>query len=82
MTQKIVSLGGTKNVVTTPQQTTTLTQVTLIRIVDNPSEKFVRAFIEEIGNPITLWEGDAYDSIGDWTQAKADKQLAALINAM
>jgi hypothetical protein len=77
-----LSLGGSKSVVTRPQETTTLTGVTIVRLVDRPSDKVVNAFTEEFPNPIALWTDADYDSIGDWTQAQAEARLVSLINAM
>ena len=79
---KTVDLGQSKNITVQPARTVTATSVTVGRLVDNPSEKRVVAFIRELGNPLVLWEGDAYDSAGDWTQAQADAKIKALILAM
>jgi len=31
---------------------------------------------------VVLWEGEAYDTIGDWTTAQANARLVEIINAM
>ena len=77
-----VSLGATKNVTVRQAESITLSEVTVLRWVDRPSDKVVLAFVQEINNPITLWEGSAYDLIGDWTEAQANTRLAEVINAM
>lgn len=77
-----LSLGTTKNVTVRPAETTSLTEVTVLRWVDRPSDKVVVAFVKELANPIVLWEGDAYDSAGDWTEAQASTRLIQVINAM
>jgi|WetSurMetagenome_2_1015567.scaffolds.fasta_scaffold1017994_1 hypothetical protein len=75
---------STPTVITLPQAkiitpAVSATAVTLERIVDIPAAKVVRAFIKELNRPLILWEGDAYDSIGDWTQAQANARVIALI---
>lgn len=54
-----------------------VSEVTLQRLVDLPGQKIVRAFVKELPNPITLWEGAAYDEAGDWTQVMAEARLKA-----
>lgn len=56
-----------------------VTHVSLSRIVDLPQEKIVRAFFEEIPQPLVLWEGDAYDAIGNWTQDQANARVLELL---
>lgn len=46
-----------------------------ISYVDNPKNKIVRATIYKIPTPLTLWQGDDYDAVGDWTQAQAEARL-------
>jgi hypothetical protein len=41
-------------------------EITIEEIVDNNSRKEVKAYTEELGI-VTLWSGDAYDTIGQWT---------------
>ena len=77
-----VSLGSTQNVVVTPAKTISLSEVNVNRWSDNPSTKKVTAFIKELNNPVVLWEGEAYDTIGDWTTAQANARLVEIINAM
>lgn len=77
-----VDLGQSKAITVQPARTVTATSVTVGRLVDNPGEKRVVAFIRELGNPLVLWEGDAYDAAGDWTQAQANAKIKALILAM
>ena len=35
-------------------------------------------FINELREPIILWEDDAYDAIGEWTNADVDARLKAI----
>ena len=47
-------------------------------MVDLPKKKIVRAFVEEIEGPITLWEGAAYDAAGQWTDSDVQARLTQL----
>ena len=55
-------------------------ELTIDRIIDTPSRKEVVAFIREIPRPIKLWEGAAYDAIGDWTQAQAEARILEVLS--
>jgi hypothetical protein len=43
--------------------------------------KLVRCFVEELEQPITLWEGSAYDAIGQWTDTDVTNRLNELYNS-
>lgn len=49
------------------------------QIVDMPEQKKVLAFFNGLMKPLTLWEADAYDEIGDWTQQQANTRLQELL---
>jgi hypothetical protein len=49
------------------------------QLVDMPEQKKVLAFFNGIFKPLPLWEDDAYDAIGDWTQAQAEARLLELL---
>lgn len=68
-----------KEVTVTPA--VTVSSVTVERLVDLPGQKIVRAFVKEIRKPLVLWEGDAYDKAGDWTQSQANARILAIIAA-
>ena len=55
--------------------------LTIERIVDLPGQRIVRAFARELNQPVVLWQGDAYDKIGDWTQALANARILEIVNA-
>jgi len=61
-----------------PAETKTLTELTIIRIVDLPVEKIVRAFVKELQAPIVLWEGAAYDAAGQWTDSDVTARILVL----
>lgn len=66
------------NVVIQQEQIVEFTEINIHRIVDISDRKIVFAFLEQIGE-LTLWEGSAYDSIGDWTQAQAEARIIELL---
>jgi hypothetical protein len=58
-------------------------QITLaeldITIIDNAKRKSCLAWVRPCPYPLTLWSGDAYDAVGDYTQAQVEaKTLEAL----
>lgn len=73
-----ITLSNPKKVVLQEEKSKTVSTLTLSRVVDLPKKKMVRAFVEEIDGPITLWEGDAYDTIGQWTDADVQAKLTQL----
>jgi hypothetical protein len=52
-----------------------------ISFMDRPTHKFVIARIHAALDPFVLWQGAAYDTIGDWTQAQAETRILELLNA-
>ena len=70
-----------KAVVIQEQVTTTVTSVNLDFIIDQQEQKKVLAVVSIEGRrkEIILWEGDAYDTIGDWTQAQAEARIIVLL---
>ena len=71
-----VKLDSKKTVVVAPAVTKDIEKLTVVRIVDLPVEKKVRAFVRELGRPIELptLSGENY---GDWT----DKKVADAVKA-
>lgn len=65
------------NHVITQQKTTTISTLTIIRMIDNPVRKFVAVETKEMGR-VTLWEGQAYDAIGQWTDSDVAARLHEL----
>lgn len=56
----------------------TLTELDLT-ISDSSAQKRVVARILHIPRPVTLWEKDAYDAAGDYTQAQAEARLLEVL---
>ncbi len=76
-----ISLNNPLTVVIQPEKTKTVSSLTISRVVDIPSQKIVRCFIEELEQPVVLWEGAAYDSIGQWTDSDVNTRLNELYNS-
>jgi len=60
-----VILDQKKTIVTAPAVTKEIEKLTVVRIVDLPVEKKVRAFVRELGRPVEL-PGLSGENYGDW----------------
>ncbi len=69
-----VALDGPKVIKEIPAYQVSLSSIDIEYFVDSPSEKIVEAYAKRIGK-IVLWEGDAYDAIGDWTNADVEAKI-------
>ena len=76
-----VEISNPKSVVVVQEQKKTYGSLTIKRMVDFPKQKKVVAHIEEIDGPVVLWEGNAYDAIGEWTNDDVEKRLTELYSA-
>jgi hypothetical protein len=48
-------------------------------LIDSSSKKIVVAQIRPCPRPLVLWENEAYDSIGDYTQNQAENRILELL---
>jgi hypothetical protein len=62
-----IEITNPKTMVVVTEQTKTFDTLTIRRMVDLPEQKKVIVHIDEVNEPVLLWEGNAYDAIGDWT---------------
>jgi hypothetical protein len=69
-----ITFKSPKEIVVVKEIKKTIPEININEIVDNSERKTVRAFTKELG-VITLWEGDAYDTIGQWTDASVLKRI-------
>jgi len=76
-----ISLNNPLKVVLQPEKSVTVSELTISRVVDIPGQKIVRCFVEQLEEPIVLWEGAAYDSIGQWTDSDVTTRLNQLYNS-
>jgi len=73
-----INLQNPKKVVLQEERSKTISTITIGRLVDLPKKKMVKCFIEELEEPVVLWEGAAYDAIGQWTDADVQTRLTEL----
>ena len=73
-----INLSNPKKVVLQEEKSKTVTTLTVNRIVDLPKKKIVRAFVEELDEPVVLWEASSYDAIGQWTDTDVQARLTEL----
>ena len=66
-----------KNVIVVKELKKSIAEITVNQVVDNPSMKKVTAETQEVGRLI-LWEKEAYDAIGQWT----DSDVIARVNEL
>lgn len=69
-----INITPPKTVVVFPERTKTISKVTILELVDNPTKKTVIAKTLENGF-ITLWENADYDNIGQWTDTDVEDRL-------
>ena len=73
-----ITLNSPKKIVLQEEKSKNITKLTVARVVDLPKQKMVRCFCEELEEAIVLWEGAAYDAVGQWTDADVQNRLAEL----
>lgn len=73
-----INFNTTKTITTRPVEIQQLSSITIERIVDDPNNKIVLVFIKELYDPITLWCGNDYDNIGQWTDNDVINKLNSL----
>ncbi len=76
-----INLNSPYEAVLIERRTKTIEKITVRSIIDFPSEKRVVAQIREIGEPVVLWSGDAYDAIGQWTDTDVQNRLNEIYNS-
>jgi hypothetical protein len=75
-----IQLSSPKDITVIKEVKKTVDKITVFEITDNPIRKSVIAKTSQIG-PITLWEGDDYDAIGQWTDTDAINRINELYNS-
>ena len=75
-----INLNTPKKIVIQEEKSKNIETLTVSRVVDLPKQKLVRGFLEEIDEPVVLWEGDAYDQIGQWTDSDVSDRLSEIFN--
>lgn len=68
-----------KNIVIIPEIVNQFNEIIIEEMIDRPSEKRVRVRLQRLGE-ITLWEGEEYDNIGQWTDQDVINRLNQIYN--
>jgi|APGre2960657404_1045060.scaffolds.fasta_scaffold151239_2 hypothetical protein len=63
-----------KTLIISPEKITTINSIQVTNVLDDPINKKVLASTKEVGNLI-LWEGAAYDAIGQWTDTDVQNRI-------
>jgi hypothetical protein len=50
-----------------------------VTIIDKSSKKTVQVYIHPFRKLLTLWEKEAYDAAGDYTQAQVESKILELL---
>ena len=72
-----ITFNTPKEVVTVKEVKNTFASITITSVIDRPSRKLVTASTIE-GFTIVLWEGAAYDAIGQWTDTDVVNRINEL----
>jgi hypothetical protein len=72
-----VVLNAPKVIKEIPAYQLSVSSIDIEYFVDSPADKVVEAYAKKIGK-IVLWEGEAYDAIGDWTTADVEAKIKEL----
>lgn len=71
MTEILIKFNQPKEIIAVPEQKFTISEIVIREFVDKPNEKVVTAYTEGFPGSITLWQGEQYDIIGEWTTQNA-----------
>lgn len=63
-----------KTLIISPEKITTINSIEVTNMLDDPINKKVLASTKEVG-AIILWEGAAYDAIGQWTDTDVQNRI-------
>ena len=76
-----INLNNPYEVVIVERKAKTVDKLTVRSVIDYPIQKKVIVQIKEFNDPIILWEGNAYDTIGQWTDTDVQSRLNELYNS-
>ena len=58
-----------------PKQQVKVSKIEITSITDSSVDKKVTAYVKGLPRTIVLWEGEAYDAIGQWTDADVTARI-------
>lgn len=76
----MITLTNPKKIILQEEKSKTISTLTIVRVVDLPIQKIVRVFLEELDEPVVLWEGAEYDAIGQWSDSDVYAKLNSIYN--
>ena len=76
----VVPFSGSVILKSFPAREVTGSAVEITRFEDSPEDKRVTAYTKGVPGMIVLWEGAAYDAIGDWTTANVVTRLKEIFH--
>jgi hypothetical protein len=76
----IIEFDSEKVIFKVPEKSVTGTKIEITEMIDKPKEKRVIAYTVGLPGYIILWEGEAYDLIGDWTNQNVIDRINELYN--
>ena len=76
-----ITLVNKKTITVAPARTKEMEKLTVVRIVDLPVEKKVRAFVRELGLPLDLPQlsGENY---GEWSDSDVESAVKVEVNKL
>lgn len=74
----IIDLKASKVIKEVPAYQITIDKVEIVSYVDSPVNKTVIAYTKGFPGEILLWEGDAYDKIGQCKDSDVSKRIQEL----
>jgi hypothetical protein len=73
------TLSGQKTIITQPAITKTISEINVIYMIDNPTEKKLTVVTKELGQ-VVVFEGQSYIDAGQWTDLDVIDRLLVMYN--
>lgn len=81
---KTVTVNASTKVLGPKNNKIDITFVKILNIQDNCKNKVTALIMlnDFTSERLTLWEGEAYNNIGDWTQEQANQKIISLVDKL
>ena len=76
----IIDLGQELVLKEIPAQQIKASSIQITSMIDNPADKTITVKTNSVLGTVVLWQGEAYDAIGQWTDENVKLRLIELIN--